>query len=181
MIVFTLLATALAANPPGIIALDHVETFTLEKPATFWWNADQPTFTQGTIVVVEVAPAWALTRQTGGHVLYVGETPAARLNPGHIDGHIVAYVPGHIDLSKAPIFWGPATLPEQVHPAVEGADAVAAAAASPFSSAAIAAVEAPLLRLGDRKQLQHIAAALITLHAPSDGDFARGFQAPEQP
>ena len=173
MITFTLLASALAANPPGIIALDHIEHFTLTQPAKYWWNADPSHFSKGTLFVVEVDPDWALTRQMGGHVLYVGNTPAARLNPGHHDGHIIAYAPGHIDFLTVPVYWGPSTLPERVHPENEGVKARAEFGGLPFLEADVLDAHRQASMLEDHLALELKAAALIILHAPKDSDFAR--------
>jgi hypothetical protein len=180
MISFAFLATALATTPPGIVALDHVQRFTLVEPAVFWWNADRETFSKGTLFVVQVQSEWALTLQVGGHVLYVGDTPAARLNPGHIDGHIVAYVPQWVDLKTVPIFWGPATLPEQVKPKLAGTANLNAATAPPFSHQDVDIAMEPQREFQTHKDLELAAALLIEAHAPSDRDFAIGYRAGSQ-
>ena len=130
-----LVTAALAGPSPGVLFLDHVEQFTLQTPSQYVWNSDRPSFAQGTLFVVAVDREVATVRQAGGAVLYVGNTPAARLNPGHLDGRIIAYVPGHVDLSKTPIFWGPSTLPERIRPSIDGQKALELAKAEPFKSA----------------------------------------------
>ena len=179
---FLLMTAALAANPTaeGVSRLAHVEPFAVAEPALFAWNAEAATFTSGTLFVVAVDKEHAKVRQVGGPVLYVGTTPAARLNPGHIDGHIVAYVPGTVDFSKTPVFWGPSTLPERVNPTVEGTEALRASKAEPFEVAHVTSVTHPELSLSDQKGIQLRAAELIERFAPGDADFARGYRAGQQ-
>lgn len=179
MIGFLLMSVALAASPEktGVSGLAHVEAFTVAEPVLFAWNAEAHSFTTGTLFVVAVDQERAKVRQVGGPVLYVGTTPAARLNPGHLDGHIVAYVPGDVDLSKTPIFWGPSTLPEQVIPSDGGAQALQASRATPFPADVVIAATHPRQSLTDQKAIQLRAAELIDRFAPGDADFARGYRA----
>ena len=110
----------------------------------------------------------------------MGTTPAARLNPGYLDGHIVGYVPGHVDLSETPVFWGPSTLPEQVKPGVHGEQALRQANAAPFPAQIVASATHPTQQLSDQKAIQLRAAELIDRFAPGDADFARGYRAGQQ-
>ena len=181
MIGMLLMSVALAAAPSeGVSSLAHVETFSVTQPALFAWNAEARTFTTGTLFVVAVDKKHAKVRQVGGPVLYVGTTPAARLNPGYLDGHIVAYVPGHVDLSETPVFWGPSTLPEQVKPGVHGEQALRQANAAPFPAQVVTSATHPTQQLSDQKAIQLRAAELIDRFAPGDADFARGYRAGQQ-
>ena len=182
MIGFLLMSAALAGTPTTELTphLAYVETFSVTQPALYAWNADAATFTSGTLFVVKVDREHAKVRQVGGPVLYVGTTPAARLNPGHIDGHIVAYVPGKVDLSKTPVFWGPSTLPERVDPDVEGKQALQASNAKPFDAQVVTEATQPEQQLEDQKDIQLRAAELIDRFAPGDADFARGYRAGQQ-
>ncbi|MGB0639189.1 MAG: hypothetical protein ACPGTU_07655 [Myxococcota bacterium] len=174
MLLFTILSTALAANP-GIIKLDHAQHFTLNAAAKYEWQANQPSYSKGTVFVVQVDPKKAQVRQVGGPVLYVGSVPAARANPGQIDGHIVAFVPGHINLETTPIYWGPPGLPEQTTKQ-DGFTTLAQSDARPFSSVETAESAAPTIELETREHLYSHMADLIDHHAPADGDFAHGFR-----
>lgn len=174
MLLYTLLSTALAANP-GIIKLDHVQHFTLQSAADYAWKADEPKFTQGTVFVVEVEAAKAVVRQVGGPVLYVGAVPAARANPGHHDGHVVAFVPGHIDLHAVPIYWGPSDLPEQVTQK-DGAEALASSDAKPLPSVQVANALVQPVQLDSNEHLFSHMADLIDKHAPMDASFAHGYR-----
>ena len=177
MFLIALVAAAMAGPNPGILSLEHVEQFTLQTPEEYVWNADRPSFHQGTLFVVTVDKDKADVHQAGGTVLYVGRTPAARLNPGHLDGRIIAYVPGQVDLSKTPIFWGPSTLPERIRPDIDGRRALENAQAKPFKIAVVQQAHSKDQGLTNAKHLQVRAAELIDRYAPQDRDFARGYRA----
>ncbi len=176
MFILTCILAAFAGPNPGVITLTHVQPFQLEQATTYPWNGHRSSFDQGTLFVVEVDPNQAQPRQAGAPVLYVGNTPAARLNPGHLDSHIVAFVPENIDFSATPIFWGPSTLPERVRPDLEGQDALKKAKAKPFPAAEVNKVQRPKKSLQSEKHIHVLAADLIDQYAPQDGDFARGYR-----
>ncbi len=179
MFAFALISAAIAASPSsgGIKGLAHVETFTMSEPGHFAWNVLGDEFISGTMVVVKVDKEMARVRQVGGPVLFIGTTPAARLNPGHVDGHVVAYVPGTIDLSVTPVFWGPSVLPEQVDPATQGEQFLRESGAKPFTEEMVDRASRPTKHLPNQKGVQRMAADLIDLYAPADADFARGYRA----
>jgi len=176
MFFLALVAAALAGPNPGIVSIAHIEPFELETPVPYPWNASQESIVDGTLLVIHIESERARIRQVGGPVLYVGNTPAARLNPGHLDAHIIAYVPGHVDLSVAPVFWGPSTLPEAVRPSIEGEAAVRNGQAKPFAVSEINPVLQPQRTFKNEKHIQVRAADLIEKYAPQDMDFARGYR-----
>ena len=139
------LSTAVATPPPGIVALDLVQPVQISAPFTYEWNALRPETGTATIIVVEISPGTATMRQTAGPVLYVGQTPAARVHPGETDHHLVVFVPGLPDLTATPIFWGPETLPERVTEEI-GAQAAQTADGLPFSREAVQTVTQPLIQ-----------------------------------
>jgi len=177
MFILALIASALAGPNPGIVSIAHIEPFQLETPVDYYWNATRESIVEGTLLVVQVDPERARIRQAGGPVLYIGNTPAARLNPGHLDAHVIVYIPGHVDLSTAPIFWGPSTLPEAVRPAIEGEEAVHRAQAKPFALSEVHPVLKPKRTFKNEKHIQVRAADLIEKYAPQDMDFAHGYRA----
>ena len=130
---------------------------------------------EGGSAVVEVDPAKAVVRQVGGPGLYVGTVPAARANPGHHDGHVVAFVPGHVDLHAVPIYWGPSDLPEQVTQK-DGAEALASSDAKPLSAVQVANALVQPVHLDSNDHLFSHMADLIDKHAPSDARFAHGYR-----
>jgi hypothetical protein len=165
---------ALAASP-GTVALVSSQSFTLAQPYRYTWTKAKHAITEGTIIVVQVHPDDARVRQAGGKVLYVGAVPAERANNGDLDGHIIAFVPGQPDLDVIPVFWGPATLPEQV-------DTPAGQAARENATHHI---NQPLtqgntrtapLRLSDGAALYGHLADLIDEYAPSEPERAKGYR-----
>ena len=52
-----------------------------------------------------------IPRQIGEPVLYVGNQAAMRLNQGDKSGHVIAIVPGDVDLTKDLIWFGAPGLP----------------------------------------------------------------------
>lgn len=164
-------APALAAPPVLLLS----QAFTLDKAHVYLWTAERPAITQGTIVVVQVAPEDARVRQVGGPVLYVGAVPAERVNNGDTDGVIIAFVPGHVALGITPIHWGPSTLPERVD-AAAGAATLAQTRTPPAAPARLQQARSPALKLQDTAALYRHLADLIDAHAPSEAERARGYR-----
>jgi hypothetical protein len=163
---------AAGASPaPGQVEVLLSQPFTLAQPYAYTWSQPQTHITTGTIVVVIVHPEDATVRQVGGPVLYAGAVPAERANNGDLDGRIIAFVPGFIDLDAEPLYWGPPTLPERVD-ATSGA---ATRAKAPPPNAA-RATTAPRLDLADAAALYRRLADLIDVHAPSEPERARGYR-----
>ena len=88
--------------------------FTLDEPHGYRWKKDHPDVTSGTIVVLEVEPECARPRQTAMPILYAGETPVEIAFDGYPSGRLVAIVPGDVDPSTTPFFYGAPGLPERV-------------------------------------------------------------------
>lgn len=181
MFILSLLSTAFAGPNPGVIAVAHAEFFQIEQAARYEWSASKTTYDKGTLFVVRVEGDYAKSSQTNGDVLYVGNTPAARLNPGHLDSHVIAFVPSEIDFTATPIFWGPPTLPERVRPTVEGRKALETAQAKPFTADQLSGIQSTVHMLRDEKHIHVRAAELIDTFAPQDKDFASGYRAGWKP
>jgi len=164
-------STAHATAPELILS----QSFSLSQAHSYLWTKEKPEITEGTIVVVGVESEDAQVRQVGGPVLYVGPVPAERVNNGDMDGAIIAFVPGHIDLSKTPIYWGPPTLPERVDEKA-GAAALRSTRVAPHSKATIDALRKPAAQLNDTADLYRHLANLIDTHAPSERERAQGYR-----
>jgi len=169
---FLLLGPMAYGAPPALL---HVQNFSLEQGHTYTWTAARPTITEGTIVVVEVSKADARVAQVGSAVLYVGATPAERANNGDQDGRIIAFVPGHVDLSATPIFWGPPTLPERVD-AAAGRAALKANKVPALKTEVIQTATQPAVHLTNTAGLYRHLADLIDAHAPGDHAWAEGYR-----
>ncbi len=162
---------AIAAPDPGQIELVLSQTFDLTEAYTYTYTNPQQSMTNGTIVVARIHPEDGRVRQVGGHVLYIGPVAAERVNNGDKDGHVIAFVPGHVDLDDATVFWGPATLPERMQPE-EGQKAHAQAT----KSAVVDLQTAPHIQVRDAAALYRRLADLIDAYAPGEPERARGFR-----
>ncbi|MBM3984859.1 MAG: hypothetical protein FJ296_04090 [Planctomycetes bacterium] len=176
------------ALPAGGIDVLYARPFTLQVPAVHAWEAAQPRYDAGWVVVLAVDPQLVVPRQTAEPILYVGDRTAERVNFGHESGRVVAIVPSArdasgsltLDLAAAPIFFGAAGLPEQVdaaHAAAELAAARARGVRAP-SAAAVAAVAQPAVNFSDDWELRLWCSDLIERWSPQEADLVAGLRAP---
>ena len=175
MIWTALLGLAIANQPADVIAVDHIQAIEIEESFPFNWNAKKDSIDHATILVLEVSEDKTGLPQVGAPVLYIGSTPAARINPGEIDRHIVVFVEGHPDLSKTPIFWGPDILPEQVTTDM-GLRFQAMSGQAPFPAEQIRTVTQGKMTLQNEAALYGYAAGLVETFAPGDKAFVRGIR-----
>jgi hypothetical protein len=105
---------AIPATPAGIEEVVSIRPFTLENGFEFKWSAESPMVKSGVLLVLKVEPALVYPRQVAEPVLYVGNQTAQRMNHGYESGYVVALVPGEVDLTKDPIWFGTPELPERV-------------------------------------------------------------------
>jgi hypothetical protein len=121
-------AGAWAGEAPAVRAVVSAEPFVLTSPYAYAWSAEAPEVRGGTLLELDVAPAWLVVRDIDQPVLYVGSTPAEVLRRDLAAERMWVVVPGALPASVA-IWFGPATLPERVT-AESGARALAAAEAA---------------------------------------------------
>lgn len=120
----------------AVHAITAAVPFTLTTPYAYDWSADHPQVKSGTILVLDVDPAWLEPSNVRQAVLYVGGLPAERLDTGYPEGRIVVIVPGTIDVKTAPIYFGGYELPERVD-SKAGASTLAAAKAKGIGPLAV--------------------------------------------
>ena len=104
--------------PPTPAAIDEVvyaRSFELDQGYKFEWRKEQPLVKKGVILVLKVDPDLVYPRQIAEPVLYVGDQTAERVNIGYKSGHVVAIVPGEVDLNKAMIWFGYARVAGTLH------------------------------------------------------------------
>lgn len=176
------------ALPAGGIDVLYARPFTLQAPAIHAWEAAQPRYDAGWVVVLAVDPRLVQPRQTAEPILYVGDRTAERVNFGHESGRVVAIVPSArdasgrvaLDLSAAPVFFGAAGLPEQVDAAQAAAELSAARArgVQPPASAALAAVTQPQVDFADDWELHLWCSDLIERWSPQESDLIAGLRVP---
>ena len=122
-------APAIPDVPAAVDDVIYARSFALENGYEFNWSNERPLVTTGTILVLKVNPDLVVPRQTAEPVLYVGNQTAQRVNFGNESGHVIAIVPGEVDLATSPIWFGTPELPEQVDAATVKAERAQADAA----------------------------------------------------
>ena len=180
MIVALLASAAFAGD--GVRGVLWVQPFHVDRAFVYGWTAERPQVTDGTVIVVDVDPAFAVPRDARMPVLYVGATPAEWINTGYPDGRIVALVPGTVDWATTPVFYGPTALPEQIDAQRGQAvlQAALAGGAAPWALAAVTAVTHPTLLAADETALRAELADLIDRFAPSERERATLLRLPAQ-
>ncbi|MEO1366201.1 MAG: hypothetical protein AAFX50_03410 [Acidobacteriota bacterium] len=179
-----LLATPLAAaefEPRPILELVHVQPFQLETPFPFDWRSERPAVQSGLLVVVRVDPDLVTPRDALEPVLYAGDQTVQRLNRGHESGVVVGIIPGQMDLSKEPIWFGTPALPESVDAAViageraraEGFGIQPAGGVDKAAAVPVTVVAADLTAL-----LRDRAAALVLQYSPQEAPLADAWRLP---
>lgn len=176
-------APPLPTTPAPVDDILYVQPFTLDKAYASTWRAEQPKVTSGLLLVLKVNPDLVYPRQTAEPVLYVGDQTAERVNVGYVSGHVVAIVPGEVDLEKALAWFGAPDLPERVTAQTIRQQTQRAVAANikPLAAENVRkAVTAggKTLKLADYDALRRAAAELIKTYAPDESDLANSIQAP---
>ena len=171
MLLISLISAALATPPQKAVEVKLAQYFEVNEPITFHWQAEQPSFKNGTILVLAVNKAQALPRQTQSPTLFVGNSPAAVTHPGYLDGRMVVFVPGHTT-DSTPVFWADSKLPEQMT-VTDGNELLAQV---PSNGTSAWTAERTTLKFHNEANLYGHIAELIEKHAPQDIDFAHGFR-----
>lgn len=177
-----------AAMHTSPVELVLAQPFTLDRAATHWHRAEQPTYTAGYVLVLKVDPAMVVARQVAMPVLYVGAETAEPINVGDGSGHLVVLVPASrrpdgmpdLDLTAAPIFFGTPDLPERVTEAMARAELAKARAQGVVAPSAqvVAQAARPLVQFSDDYELRMQAADFIEVYAPDEVDLVRGLRVP---
>jgi hypothetical protein len=107
-------APDIPATPAAVDDIISIRPFQLDDGFEYNWSAERPLVKSGYLVVIKVDPDLVYPRQVAEPVLYVGDHTAERMNFGNESGHVVVLVPGEVDFTKAPIWFGTPELPEQV-------------------------------------------------------------------
>jgi hypothetical protein len=164
---------ALPETPAPVDAILYARPFELAEGFKFTWRQEQPLVTAGVLIVLKVDPALVYPRQTAEPVLYVGDTPAMRLNVGYPSGRLVALVPDvrSPDLDGAMIWFGSPRLPEQVDAATVAQEQALARQAG-RGPAAAAAEGGPVLKTANLNALLGEAARLVRRFAPDEAALA---------
>ena len=175
---------AIPSTPAAVDDLVYARPFTLSNGYKYDWSKERPTVTTGTLLVLKVNPDLVVPRQTAEPVLYVGNQTAQRLNHGHESGHVIAIVPGEVDLAQSPIWFGGPELPERVDANMAQAERSLADAANitPFAAEKVQAAAA---KGGERLEVfdlytllrDHIA-ELVLEYSPQETHLAETWRLP---
>jgi hypothetical protein len=170
-------------TPAAIDEIVYARPFALEKGYKFEWRKEQPLVKQGYLVVLKVDRDLVYPHQTAEPVLYVGDQTAERINVGYESGHVVAIVPGKLDLKKTPIWFGTPELPERCTAKTikEERRLAERAGIKPPTAEQITAAQkkgGERLKVADRYELRREAADLITQYAPDETELVKRLLVP---
>jgi hypothetical protein len=187
--IFILASSAIARDelpsvpttPAAVIDLVFARPFTLAKGYTYDWSKDRPIVRCGTIVVLKVDPALVIPRNAAEPVLYAGNQTVQRLNHGHESGYVIAIIPGEVDLTQAPIWFGRPELPERVTAQTIRSERALADAAKiqPFAAKKFQSVTQKRVQASDLSSLlrDHVA-NLVLEFSPQEKDLAETWRLP---
>lgn len=105
-------------TPRSVERILVAQPFTVQTPFINDWSKERREFTSGSLVVLEIDGAYLVPRNaTAGPVLYAGDTPVQRLNHGHLSGRVIGIVPGTVDLTAVPLWFGSPEIADAETPA----------------------------------------------------------------
>jgi len=156
---------------PAPAELVHATPFQLQNGYVSDWRKERPLVTTGYLVVLRVTPDLVYPRQTAEPVLYAGKHTAERLNVGYPSGYVVALIPGGVDLSSEPIWFGTPALPEQVDTETIEAERRRAEAVG-IKPAAKKGPSPLLVPFENKNALLRQAAGLVRQYSPDEAERA---------
>jgi hypothetical protein len=175
---------AIPATPAAVADVVYARSFTLDKGFQYYWTKQRRNVTTGTLLVLKVDNALVFPRETPMPVLYVGTQTAQRLNHGHQSGHVIAVVPGEVDLTKQMVWFGERESPWNIDAAAANAqrDLAVRAGIKPFSKEKVTAAlknGGERLRLADMSTLlREVVAPLLDEYSPQERTLAEDFRRP---
>jgi hypothetical protein len=171
------------STPVPVKGILHARRFTLATPYINNWSKERARVSTGVLVVVEVDPAYVDPRDAViNPVLYAGNVAVIRLNQGDQSGRVVGIIPGDVDLTTAPIWFGSPELPERITPAVVRSERERAekAGVRTLPPTMISRVELPAITAQDLATLLRTAAAdLVYQYSPQEKQLADSWRLPE--
>lgn len=172
---------AVPATPAPVKDILAAHPFTLETPYPYTWSKERIMVSTGVLVVLEVGPAYVVPRDTLEPVLYAGNVPVQRLNHGNVSGRVIGIVPGSIDLTGAPIWFGSPELPERVTASTAESERALAerAGVRAFPKERIAGVGRPPVAAKDLAALlRDVGAELVLEYSPQEKELAESWRLP---
>ena len=135
----------------------------------------------GMLIVVEVDPDLVIPRDALEPVLYAGNVTVQRLNHGHRSGRVIGIIPGTVDLTSTPIWFGTPELPERVTAGTVRSERALAERAGirPLPAERIGAVMQPAVTAPDLASLlRNVAAELVYEYSPQEKELADTWRLP---
>lgn len=171
-----------ASAPVRVEDLVYARPFALSQGYRWSTVDDEPETDVGYIVVLRVDPKLVVPRNSLSPILYAGDRMLQALNFGHTSGHVIGLVPGQVDLSETPFWFGSPTTPGRVTPQLIRAEQGRARKAGirPFSPEQIESAAQPAIVTTNLSDLlRGELADLVLQYAPEEGDLARKWRLPE--
>jgi hypothetical protein len=168
-------------TPAAVRDILEVRPFTLQTPYRNDWSKERASVTTGVLVVLDVDPAYVVRRDSLEPVLYAGNVTVQRLNHGDQSGRVIGIVPGTVDLSNVPIWFGTPELPERVTENVVRSERALAekTGVRSFPAEKIAARTRPVVAATDLSALlRDVAAELIYQYSPQEREIADSWRLP---
>lgn len=161
-------------TPRSVQRILVAQPFTVQTPFVNDWSGEQREYTAGTLVVLEMDGAYLVPRNaTLGPVLYAGDMPVQRLNHGHLSGRVIGIVPGTVDLTTVPLWFGS---PET---ALAERRRTEQATMTPLPADQIRAARRAPVRAGDLAALLRTTAAeLVLRYSPQEKALAEMWRLP---
>jgi hypothetical protein len=174
--------SATLPTPVAVEDILYAQPFTVER-AFVTWSRDRTKASTGVLVVVEVDPAYVDPRDAVvTPVLYAGNAAVIRLNRGNESGRVIGIIPGVVDLTSTPIWFGSPELPERVTADTVRAERARAEKAGlrPFGADKIARVlRATVPTMDVAALLRDVAAQLVYEYSPQEKELADAWRLPE--
>lgn len=169
-------------TPRSVERILVAQPFTVQMPFINDWSKERRQYTSGTLVVLEIDGAYLVPRNaTVGPVLYAGDTPVLRLNHGHLSGRVIGIVPGTVDLTAVPLWFGSPEIADEKTPATALAERRETEQASmkPLPADQIrAARRAPVSATDLAALLRTTAAELVLQYSPQEKALAEIWRLP---
>jgi hypothetical protein len=105
-------------TPAAVLDILEIQPFRLRVGYRYGWLESRPFVSDGLLVVLRVDPRHVVPRDAAEPVLYAGDGTVQRLSQGQGSGYVIGIIPGGIDLTSEPIWFGRPQLPERVTPEV---------------------------------------------------------------
>ena len=167
--------------PAAVIDILEIQPFRLKKGYEFAWLESRPFVSDGLLVVLRVDPGLVVPRDAGERVLYAGDRTVQRLNKGNGSGLVVGIIPGDLDLTAEPVWFGRPQLPERVTAEIIKNERTLAdgAGIKPFGADKIEAVRRDGIEAEDLAALLRGAGAdLVLKYAPDEKHLADSWRLP---